>query len=691
MHSLIKQLVRSFLVIAFITMAGAGCSDPSGQRELRAGIRELKRENYVRAKSLLERSINRRPGHLDNARTHNYLGIAAWGLKQYSEAMTAFEDSRRLNPNLVEPVYNMGLLSAERGDFREAARYLNEAATMNRSDPRPLEFLAELYIQRGQWSQARNTLYTALDRDPRSARIYNSIASAHAGMQQPDQAIEALMFALEYDTKYAPALLNLAVVYDTLVGDTDQARAYYKRFVSAASSDERVEQVRAALTRLDETGALKIPAAQTGSELPPVELTQVISETQEIVAEPTQVVAEEIVPQTQVAPTSAPVVEVVSPPAATPPATPSAYDNFMSQAGEKAGAGQLQQAIDTYVKAAEAAAAANRIDLQENAYQEAVNKALDQPRAHALLGQHLFERGRYEQSAKSFRTAAALNEDYAPAQLGLARLAVRNNESDAAAVHYRKAMASDPLLADAFWEYAQLFDKQLELPENAARAYREFASNFPADRRQKPALDRAEELAPAPRAPAPSEQTTAAPSPSTRGGDARDVIAQKLDYRPPATRNVTAGIQAFNRGVSYQRQQNWDNAVFFFLRSLEQDDSQPSAFYNLGICLTMKGNRELARDSYQYALRLDPALKDAKYNLALLQRDLGDETAAITLLQDIVKQDPGYANAHHLLGAMYAASPRTRALAREHYERFLAIAPNDRSAPAIRQWLQNNN
>ena len=650
-------------ILAFIFVAAmllpTGCSDPSGQRELRSGLRELKRGNYVRAKSLLERSIHRRPGHVDNAPTHNYLGIAAWGLKQYDEAMTAFEDSRRLNPNLVEPVYNMGLLAAERGEIKASVNYLNEAATMNKSDPRPLEFLAELYMERGQWGQARNALYTALDREPRSSRIYNAIATAFVGMGQPDQAIESLMFALEYDTKYAPAILNLAVVYDTMVGDVEQARAYYKRYIDEAPRAGNVAEVRAALTRLEQEGAAKKDFTPAVDTFPPTQISPVapatisspsVNTSSVVAASPTPSPVA-VLPAT---PTSPPPV-VASTPA--PPAMPPAYDGLMKQAAEKVRAGQLQQAIDTFVKAAESAAAVDRIDLQEQAYSEAVRLAIDQPRAHVLLAQHYYDRGRYEQASKSFRAAAALNEEYAPAQLGLARLAVRNSEADAAVVHYRKAMAADPALADAAWEFAQLYDKQLELPENAARAYRDFANNFPSDSRRAPALTRAEELSPEPRVATPAA-TVSAP----RGGDPRLELARKLDYRPPATRNAAAGVQAFNRAVNYQKQQDWDNAVFFFLRSLENDDSIAGTFYNLGICYTMKGQRDLAGACYQYALRLDPALRDAKYNLALLQRDTGEEAAAIASLEDIIKSDPNYAMAHYLLGSIYAGKrPHARA------------------------------
>ncbi|MGA1529505.1 MAG: tetratricopeptide repeat protein [Kiritimatiellia bacterium] len=641
----------------------SACSDPTGERDLKRGLRELRRENYPRAKVLLERALEQRPGHPDNAPAHNYLGITLWRLNQFDDARNAFEDSRRLNPNFVEPVYNLGALAAERGDFRNAARFLNEASGMNREDPRALEYLAGLYLQRKQWTLARNALYSALDRSPRSPGIYNAIAEAHAGLDQIDEAVKALMSALEIDKNFAPALLNLAVLYDRTLGDAGQASAYYERFLDQAPRDPRAGEARAALRRVERLGAYKTinEQEQAHASIPPASVVEI--------AEP--------------APAARPDTGSERP-AETPEAPPvaprvSAYDNFMKEASDRARRVQIKEAMDLYQRAADAAAAERRVDLEEKAYREAARVGLDQPRAHAMLGQHLYDRGLYSQAGRSFRAAATINPEYAPAQLGLARIAARENEVDAAVTHYRQAMAADPKLADASWELAQLYDKQLDLPENAAKAYRNFAEKFPRDVRRTVALNRAGELAPAP------EAVTRSPAPSSTAAP-----GSLIDYRPPESPNPAAAAQAFDRGVNYQNRQAWDQAIFFYLRALENDDRQFRTFYNLGICLSMTGERAAAKEAYNRALRLKPDLRDAQYNLALLLREEGANEQAISLLNAILRADETYAAAHYLLGAIYASSPQTLAQARLHYERFVALSPNDRSAAVIRQWLNSN-
>jgi len=381
----------------------------------------------------------------------------------------------------------------------------------------------------------------------------------------------------------------------------------------------------------------------------------------------------------------------VSPSAAppAPPASLAAVDAMLRQAEQRARSGQVQQAIDTYVRAAETAANEGRVDIQEKAYREAVRVAADQPRAHALLGQHLFERGQYDKAATSFRQSATLNGDYAPAQLGLARLAMRNAEYDAAVVHFRKVIESDPTLSDAQWEFAMLFDKNLGLAENAAKAYRAFARNFPNDSRREAALVRAEALAPTPKPQVtPTNRPVATVPAVPRSPDAPP--ARRIEYKPPTVINARAAADAYARGGFYHEQRDWDRAIFFYTRALENNDQLLGVFYNLGICYAMKGDNDLARDAYRRAIRLDGNLVDAKYNLALLYRDIKDNTSAIRLLEEIIRAKPGYAAAHYALGLIYSANPDTHARAKQHYQEFLRLAPNDRSAAVIRQWVNSH-
>ncbi|MFH0909646.1 MAG: tetratricopeptide repeat protein [bacterium] len=177
--------MRNFIITICAAFAAwallAGCSKAPGEREFNAAIDEIRDGNYVRAKTLLEKSISKRPGSEENALAYNYLGIAASRLGKFQEAMDAFEDSRRLSPTLVEPVYNQGVLLSGGGDVPRAIALLTEAARMDPADPRALEVLGNVYMDRQQWPEARRALYGALDRAPNSERVLTAIALVEAG------------------------------------------------------------------------------------------------------------------------------------------------------------------------------------------------------------------------------------------------------------------------------------------------------------------------------------------------------------------------------------------------------------------------------------------------------------------------------------------------------------------------------
>ena len=153
-----RTFILGLLLLGLLVVGAGSCSKPPGQGEYDRALYELKRNNAVRAKALLEKSISRRPGAEENALAYNYLGVAAGKLGQFQAAQEAFEDSRRLGPKLLEPVLNLAQLAASSGDQLRALKLLEEAARMDERDTRALELMAVLYGQRQQWPEAQRML-----------------------------------------------------------------------------------------------------------------------------------------------------------------------------------------------------------------------------------------------------------------------------------------------------------------------------------------------------------------------------------------------------------------------------------------------------------------------------------------------------------------------------------------------------
>ena len=676
--------MRNIYSISLAVVAGwlvlAGCSQPPGEREFKAGLRELNRGEAVRAKAQFERSIDQRAGSEENAEAYNFLGIANLQLNKTAEAIQAFEESRRLDPDYLEPVYNLGVALADSGDMPGAVSALNEAARLDPKDTRALEYLAHLFSSRQQWPEARRSLYAALDRDPQSPRIHTAIAVVEASADSPERAVNSLMKALETNSKYGPALFNLAQLYEKKLAQPAQAEAYYEKFIDVARKDPNAANARAAIARIQAAAEAQTTApARDQDDVP--DLAPV---TQSVIT-----VVDNAHSQPRVV--------------ATSESSAAGAEDVLKQAASLAEKGRGDTALDLCLQVAANAERRGQAELQERALRQAVRICFDQPKAHVALGRFLLKQKQADAALKAFKQALVLDDKSVDAQIAMAEAAVQTGELDAALIGLKQAVRTDPKNAEALWTLATLYDKQLELPDKAAQSYREFAKLFASDERAAKARQRARELVPAPEEPeatagtpaveppvaAPVIETAVVSNPAPVDMSGEPAPTRRIQYKKPTIRNTAAAVQAFKQGSEYQAKKGWDRAIFYYLRSLENDDLLANTFYNLGTAYTVKGDYDLSKDAYLRALDLQPSMVNARYNLALIYREQRDPVSAIRLLQDVIAAQPANAQAHYVLGYLYADNAQTIDKAKYHYDQFLKLAPNDPSARAVRQWLES--
>lgn len=648
-----RWIISAVLAVLGAAVLVIGCGGQPGEREFKNGIREIERGHLVNGKALLEKSINRRPGSDANAIAYNYLGIASRRLGQVQQAIDAFEESRRLSPGLAGPAYNLAALLYESGDLARATTLFEEAALLDPKDTAALEFLGALYTQGEQWADARRVLAEALNRAPRSAGALTALARVEKLTGGTDRAVELLRKAIEQTPRYAPALFNLAVLYQRDLKDKDRAVSSFKKYLAAAGDDPHVGYARQAVEDLTAPPPAPPPVV-TAAPPPRAERT----------------------PE--------------KPPAAPPPEPkPKTANDLLKEAEAQAKGGNAEGALTLCLEVAGKAGRARDAALQEQALRQGVTLCPDQARAHLALGQFLFEQKQDEDALKTLKQAVTLDAKLAPAQFALAEAAIRAGENDTALVALRRAVQLEPENAEALWTMAALYDRPLGISDKAAQAYRQFEQRFPGDARVVKARERLNVLEPPSRAvpaPAPPPFLPIAPKQPPPGS----VPARRLQIPKTMVRNMHAAVQAYNRGVLYQQQEDWDRAVYYYTRAIENDDSFATAFFNLGTVCWSKGETELAKDAYLRALALQPDLVAARYNLALVHRELREKDAAIEQLKTLIGARPDYARAQLLLGVLYSDDPAAYGQVKEQYQKFLELAPNDPSAGQVRRWLDSH-
>jgi tetratricopeptide (TPR) repeat protein len=110
---------------------------------------DLKQEAAVNAKDLYERAMRlQKSGRLRDARSFyrkalaldpqnvkavNNIGVSFLQERNFTEARKSFEDAMRLQPDYVDPYYNLACLYTMQGDTKKGLEYLRRAVSLDGS------------------------------------------------------------------------------------------------------------------------------------------------------------------------------------------------------------------------------------------------------------------------------------------------------------------------------------------------------------------------------------------------------------------------------------------------------------------------------------------------------------------------------------------------------------------------------
>jgi len=114
------------------------------------------------------------------------------------EAERAYRAIAQASPELGGPHANLGVIYRQAGKLDDSVRELETAVKLSPRQPIYLNQLGIAYRQQGQFAKARDAYQRALAQDP----------------------------------GYAAAMLNLGILYDLYLGDTQRALEQYARYLS---------------------------------------------------------------------------------------------------------------------------------------------------------------------------------------------------------------------------------------------------------------------------------------------------------------------------------------------------------------------------------------------------------------------------------------------------------------------------
>jgi tetratricopeptide (TPR) repeat protein len=305
------------------------------------------------------------------------------------------------------------------------------------------------------------------------------------------------------------------------------------------------------------------------------------------------------------------------------------------------------------------------------ALQTAAAVCFDQARAHYALGRYYLENGDLSRATRALRQAVTISPDWVSGQIAFAECSIASENFDAALISLRKALASDADNREALWLLAGLYDKYMDDASAALEQYSRFARLYPGDPRTLKAQDVMDRLRRR------IEQSPSRTAPANEVGAASATAESRME-------------KLLQGGAAAQQKGDWKAAARYFIEAVKLQPSSSSSWFNLGLSYAADGRRKEAADSYRRALALQPYHISARFNLALLEYKRGADASAAAELEKILQSEPGHAKAHFLLGVIYSGRLDDKERARQHYRRYLQLDPDDRNAPAVREWLRSN-
>ena len=151
--------------------------------------------------------------------TENFSAVEAMGrgndfyfAKNYSQALTAYDEAIRLNPKLAEAYNNRGIVKYEIKQFAAALEDYSTAIRLKSNFADALNNRGNAYAALGQFKDSAQDLQAALKLNPNSAVGHNNLGNVYYSMKNYDAAIGEYSQAIQLNPNFAEAYYNRAAI-----------------------------------------------------------------------------------------------------------------------------------------------------------------------------------------------------------------------------------------------------------------------------------------------------------------------------------------------------------------------------------------------------------------------------------------------------------------------------------------------
>jgi len=243
--------VRGAIFVLALALLFSGCT-PAGPRALLKGKKYLDRGDIADAVTQLKRATTLLS---TNANAWNYYGVALQHDGQADEAATAYQNAIRLDHDLVEVHYNLGILWLEQNRPDAAKAELTTYTLRRPNDAAGWLKLGFAQLKAGESLPAEGSFSAVHSLKTDDAEAYNGLGLARLQEGKLRDAAEFFAAAVQSRADFAPALLNLATVNEQYLHDHRAALANYQAYLALNPRPANYNDVKAIVASLMQSDA----------------------------------------------------------------------------------------------------------------------------------------------------------------------------------------------------------------------------------------------------------------------------------------------------------------------------------------------------------------------------------------------------------------------------------------------------
>lgn len=155
------------------------------------------------------------------------LGSAHSGLKQYDQAIRAYQGALRIQPDSASLWHSMGLAYFKNMQLDQAINAYQEALRIQPEDGEIWYQLGVAYSRNAQYDDAHRAYQDAVHNQPTHAKAWLRLAIDYMGTKQYDRSVYAYLEVLRIQPENVNALYELGLVYQ-LQGQRDKVLEVYQ-------------------------------------------------------------------------------------------------------------------------------------------------------------------------------------------------------------------------------------------------------------------------------------------------------------------------------------------------------------------------------------------------------------------------------------------------------------------------------